>query len=127
MSRSLYISIVSLFSIFILSTCAQRGGNDPLGVTGGSHGGYGYNRDYYRDFQDGVSRSSSDIFAVWTDDEITIIIDRDGAFEITSAEKTRVGTYRIFEDQITLNFKDGTKLFYSYTLTNEQLTLEEIE
>jgi len=127
MSRSLYISIVSLFSIFILSTCAQRGGNDPLGVTGGSHGGYGYSRDYYRDFQNGVSRSSSDIFGVWTDDEITITLERDGAFEIKSDEKIRVGTYRIFKDQLTLNFKDGTIQTYGYLLTKDNLTLETVE
>jgi hypothetical protein len=127
MNRSLYISIVSLFSIFLLSTCAQRGGNDPLGVTGGSHGGYGYSKDYYRNIQDGVAQGSSEIFGVWTDDDITITIDRDGTFKIKSAEKIRAGTFSIVEDQLTLSFKDGTILSYSYTFTKEQLTLEEIE
>jgi len=127
MNRSLYISILCLFAILILSTCAQRGGREPLGITGGSHGGYGYSRDYYRDYLNGNSRSSNDIYGVWSDNDITVNLNTNGTFHITSAEEIRVGTFSILNNILTLNFKDGTILSYSYALTKDRLMLEEIE
>jgi hypothetical protein len=41
------ILIISIISLFLISACGQRGGNSPLGVTGGGDDGYGsYGSDY---------------------------------------------------------------------------------
>ena len=125
MNRSRYFSIVFLLAILILSTCAQRGGNNPVGVTGGSDGGYGYSRDYYR--ESSSFQGDDNIYGVWADNNATVTLNTDGTFEIKSDEKTSVGTYSTLENTLTLNFEEGFSATYEYSLTEDRLVLKDIE
>ena len=125
MNRPIYISIVFLLAILILSTCAQRGGHNPLGVTGGSDGGYGYSRDYYR--ESSSFQGDDNIYGVWADNNATVTLNTDGTFEIKSDEKTSVGTYNTLENTLTLNFEEGFSITYAYSLSKNRLVLKDIE
>ena len=122
MNRSIYVTIVSLLAILILSTCAQRGGHNPVGVTGGSEGGYGYSREYYR--ESSSFQGDDNIYGVWTDNNSTILLNTDGTFEFKSGEEISLGTFSIFKDRFTLKFKEGTSLTYVYSLTKDRLKLD---
>jgi len=125
MKRSIYFSIVFLLVIIIFSTCAQRGGFSPVGVTGGSEGGYGYSKDYYR--QSSYYQYDEIVYGVWTDDNETLTLNTEGSFELKSDEQISIGTFNITEDTLTLKYKDGTTSTYKYTLTNDRLMLNLID
>ena len=125
MNRSLFFAIGYTLAALILAACAQRGYDNPLGVTGGSYGGYGYDRDYYRDNHVDKNASNNTIDGVWHDSEITVTLNTDGTFAIKSAKETRIGTFGLSGDILTLYFKDGNIRSYSFILSNDRLTLEE--
>ncbi len=125
MNRSIYFSIVFLLAILILSTCAQRGGNNPVGVTGGSEGGYGHSRDYYR--ESSSFQNDDNLYGVWSDNGETVTFNTNGTFEIKSEKKTSAGTYNTLKNTLTLNFEEGFSITYSYSLSKDRLVLKDIE
>ena len=122
MKRSIYFSIVFLLVIVIFSTCAQRGGFSPVGVTGGSEGGYGYSKDYYRESSN--NGNGENIYGIWVDSNETLTLNTEGSFELKSDEQISVGTFNILEDTFSLNYKDGTSLIYKYILTRDRLVIK---
>jgi hypothetical protein len=122
MKQLIYFSIVFLLVIIIFSTCAQRGGFSPVGVTGGSDGGYGQSKDYYR--QSSYYRYDEVIYGVWADDNQTLTLNSEGSFELKSDEKVSVGTFSITDEMITLSDKSGPSYAYKYLLTKDRLVLE---
>jgi hypothetical protein len=126
MNRSLFFAIGYTLAALMLVACAQRGFDNPLGVTGGSYGGYGYSRDYYRDNRASKNASNNTINGVWQDSEITVTLNIDGTFAIKSAKETRIGTFGLSKDILILYFKDGNSRSYSFVLSEDRLTLEEI-
>lgn len=125
MNRSINFSIVSLLVIFILSGCAQRGGDNPLGVTGGSDDGYGKSRDLHR--QSSSFQNNDNLYGVWSDNGETVTFNTNGTFEIKSDKKTSVGTYNTLKNTLTLNFEEGFSTTYEYSLTEDRLVLKDIE
>jgi hypothetical protein len=107
--------------------CAQRGDtHNPLGLTGGSDGGYGKRQGYYQ-YGSALSQSGDGIQGVWTESENTLTINTDGTFELKSSEDIRIGTFSKEKDKLTLNFEDGFAVTYTYELKDRQLVLTEVE
>lgn len=125
MNRSINFSIVSLLVIFMLFGCAQRGGYNPLGVTGGSDDGYGKSRDLYR--QSSSFQNNDNLYGVWSENGETVTFNTNGTFEINSDKKISVGTYNIIKNTLTLNFEEGFSTTYEYSLTEDRLVLTNIE
>jgi len=124
MKHSIYFSIVFLLVIVIFSTCAQRGGNSPVGVTGGSEGGYGQSKDYYRDSYYRSSQIEENIYGVWTDGTETLTLTAEGSFEIESIDQASAGTFSKTEETLTLIYKDDLSITYIYQLTKDRLILD---
>ena len=122
MKQKIYFSIVILLVILIFSTCAQRGFDSPVGVTGGSEGGYGNSKDYYR--QSSYYRYDEIIYGVWTDDSETLMLTPEGLYEIKSNGQVYIGTFSITEETLTLTDKTGPSYNYKYLLTNDRLKLD---
>jgi hypothetical protein len=110
----------------MLSGCGQRGDlHNPLGLTGGSDGGYGKRQSYYYDSS--IPQNDNSVVGVWTETDKTLTINSDGTFELKSVEEIRTGTYDKVKDNLTLNFKDGFSITYTYRLVKDRLNLEEVE
>jgi hypothetical protein len=107
--------------------CAQRGDNhNPLGLTGGSEGGYGKRQsDYY--YNSRIQQNVDSVEGIWTDADETMTINSDGTFEIKSSEEIQTGTFTKDKENLTLNFKDGYSIKYKYSFENKKLKLTEIE
>ena len=125
MNRSIYVLIASLLAILILSTCAQRGGHNPVGATGGSDGGYGYSKDYYRESAN--LQENDNIFGIWNSDNSTVTLNADGTFEFKSNQEISIGTFSKSKDTITLNNEDGTTKEFKYDLDRDHLLLKPSE
>ena len=126
MTRSIQYIIVSILFVLMLAGCAQRGDNhNPLGITGGSDGGYGKSRDLYR--QSSSFQNNDNLYGVWSDNGETVTFNTNGTFEIKSDKKISVGTYNIIKNTLTLNFEEGFSTTYEYSLTEDRLVLTDIE
>ena len=126
MTRSIQYIIVSILFVLMLAGCAQRGDNhNPLGITGGSDGGYGKSRDLYR--ESSSFQGDDNIYGVWADNNATVTLNTDGTFEIKSDKKTSIGTYSTLENTLTLNFEEGFSITYAYSLSKDRLVLKDIE
>lgn len=126
MTRSIQYIIVSILFVLMLAGCAQRGDNhNPLGITGGSDGGYGKSRDLYR--ESSSFQNDDNLYGVWSDNGKTVTLNTDGTFEIKSDKKTSIGTYSTLENTLTLNFEEGFSATYEYSLTEDRLVLKDIE
>ena len=125
MNRSIYVLIASLLAILILSTCAQRGGHNPVGATGGSDGGYGYSKDYYRESAN--LQENDNIFGIWNSDNSTVTLNADGTFEFKSNQEISIGTFSKSKDTLTLNNEDGTTKEFKYDLDRDHLLLKPSE
>ncbi len=125
MTRSIQYIIISILFVLMLAGCAQRGGHNPLGVTGGSDGGYGKSRDLYR--ESSTLQNDINLDGVWSDNSETVTFNSNGTFEIKSDKKTSIGTYNTLENTLTLNFEEGFSATYEYSLTEDRLVLKDIE
>jgi len=126
MNRSLQITFISILFLMLLSGCAQRGDHNPLGVTGGSDGGYGKNQNLYY-YESAIPQSSDNINGIWSEANNLLTINSNGTFELTSGDEIRTGTYIKEKDTLILNFEDGLSVTYTYILEKGRLTLTEVE
>jgi hypothetical protein len=126
MTRSIYYIIIPVLSFLMLNGCAQRGDNhNPLGLTGGSDGGYGKRQSYY--YESTIPQNDNSLEGIWSDTENTITLNSNSTFEIKSRENISTGTYSKVNDKLTLNFEDGLSVSYEYSLEKGRLTLTEVE
>jgi len=126
MIRTIYYIIIAVLSALMLVGCAQRGDlHNPLGLTGGSDGGYGKRQSYYS--ESAISQSGNSVEGVWFESENTLTINADGTFELKSADAIRIGTFTKEKDKLTLHFEDGLSVTYTYELDEGQLVLTEVE
>jgi hypothetical protein len=108
--------------------CAQRGDNhNPLGLTGGSDGGYGKRQSNYYYYDSAIPQNDDSVEGVWTEIDNTLTINSDGTFELKSADDFRTGTFVREKETLILNFKDGQTIPYTYELEKGQLILTETE
>ena len=122
MNRSIYALIASLLAILILSTCAQRGGHNPVGATGGSDGGYGYSKDYYRESAN--LQGNDNISGIWKSDNSTVTLNTDGTFEFKSSQEISSGTFTKSNETVTFYHEDGTTKKFKFRLDQDHLLLE---
>ena len=125
MIRLIQYIIIPILLVLLLAGCAQRGDHNPLGITGGSDGGYGRSQDLYRESPS--IQGDNNIYGVWTNNNLTVTLKANGTFELKSDQKINVGTFSTSNDKLTLKFKDGSAITYSYSLTKDRLMLEEIK
>ena len=127
MTKSIYLMFTIILCLLMISSCGQRGDlHNPLGLTGGSDGGYGGRQEsYYNDTA--IPQNDNSVEGIWTGTENTLTFKSDGLFELKSAEDIRTGNFSQEKDKLTLDFKDGQSITYTYTLERGQLILEEIE
>lgn len=127
MIRSIYIIIMVFLCVLMIVGCAQRGDtHNPLGLTGGSDGGYGKRQSSYY-YDSAIQQSGDSVEGVWTGSEYTLTINEDGTFELKAEGEIKIGTYTKEKDKLTLNFKDGPSLTYIYKFEEGQLVLKEVE
>lgn len=126
MIRSIYYVLISLLCALMVVGCAQRGDNhNPLGLTGGSDGGYGKRQSNY--YESSQPQNGESIEVAWTSTDNTLTINSDGTFELQSGEEIQIGNYIKTKDKLTLNFEDGKSIVYNYTLEKGKLVLTEVE
>ena len=127
MMRSIYYLLVAILCMLMVVGCAQRGDNhNPLGLTGGSDGGYGKRQSSYY-YQSSLNKDGNNVENVWTEDDNTLTINADGTFELKSEDLIRTGTYSKENDKLTLNFEDEQSIIYAFSIEKGQLVLTEVE
>jgi len=127
MTRSINVFLISVLSVLMIVGCAQRGDNhNPLGLTGGSDGGYGKRQSNYY-YDSAIPQNDDSVEGVWTETDNTLTINSDGTFELKSADDLRTGTFVREKEKLILNFKDGQTISYTYELEKGQLILTETE
>jgi len=126
--------IISLSGIFIITSCAQWGGDNPLGVTGGSEEGYGQNNDL--NLPDNTDQRTIDpeLLDNWInpqpDSYIELIFYANGNFRIIYDSYNTYppfhyeveGTYYTSGNTITLTI-DGESKTSRYSIIGDQLLI----
>jgi len=118
-----------LILLFIVG-CANWGGNNPLGVTGGSENGYGKNQDLNLPTSNGGG--SQNLIGTWrsdtgADDYEIIIFNSNGTYDVRIYEDGIFqfglsGSYTVSGNQITLEY-EGEFIVLFYTLSDDRLIL----
>jgi hypothetical protein len=130
MKRYLTYSIISLFFTILIIGCAQWGGDNPLGITGGSEEGYGQGSDL--NLPDPSGGSNSNLVGSWrynypdSYDYMTWTFNANGNLEVRyhldGEDFSLFGTYSTSGNAITINLfqepVDGT-----YSINGDQLTI----
>jgi hypothetical protein len=111
----------------MISSCGQRGDlHNPLGLTGGSDGGYGGRQEsYYND--SAIPQNDNSVEGIWTGTEKTLTIKSDGSFELKSGEEVRTGTFIKEKNKLALYFNDGKSITYTFALEKGKLVLTEVD
>jgi hypothetical protein len=123
-----YLMIPAIF-VFMLIGCAQWGGDNPLGITGGSKQGYGENNDFSLPETSGeidpnlVGKWSSygDIFIIVFDFYADGTFTREEYYDRESNGSAE-GTWSVSGDILTLRSSGDTQV-YTYFINDNQLTL----
>jgi hypothetical protein len=119
----------SLLAVLFLG-CAQWGGDNPLGITGGSKEGYGQHNDL--NLPDGSGEIDPDLVGVWSmydyPDMLVYTFMVDGTFKIElyyydSLDETTEGTWNVYGNQLTLRPDGGRTEVVTYQINGNQLTL----
>jgi hypothetical protein len=127
MIKSIYYVLVTILCVLMVIGCAQRGDNhNPLGLTGGSDGGYGKRQDSYY-YDSAIPQNEDSVEGVWTETDKTLTIASDKTFQLKSGEEIRTGTFSRLKDKLTLDFEDGQSVTYIYNVEKGRLVLTEIE
>ncbi len=110
----------------MISACAQWGGDNPLGITGGSKDGYGQNGDLFL-----PGEIDQELVGSWIiNGEISyqiVTFYADGTFTIEyyledQLARTVSGQWGVSGNELTLR-SGGKSEVYRYQLNNNQLTL----
>jgi len=123
------LTSLSIAMLFMFG-CANWGGNNPVGVTGGSAEGYGLANDLK--LPESSSGSSSDLIGSWRHDngggdyEI-ITFNSNGRYSIASYENNSLefsysGNYSTSGNSITL-YIEGDPYSGTYSIRGDELTL----
>jgi hypothetical protein len=129
MKKIFYASTGILLTVLLLVGCARWGGNNPVGVTGGSEEGYGEFKDL------GIissSGSSAQLVGTWRHDygggDYEILeIQSNGRFQISVYDNNNLeleysGNYTVSGNTITL-WIEGQPVTVNYSLDGDFLTL----
>jgi hypothetical protein len=125
-----YLMIPFIF-LFLLIGCAQWGGDNPLGITGGSNNGYGKNNDL--NLPDGSGQIDPDLVGVWSMYDYPYLLvytfNADGSFKIEeyyydSLDDSYEGTWSASGNILTLSSNEGSAIM-TYEINGNQLTLTE--
>ena len=129
MKRYISFLIVSLLAILICS-CAQWGGDTPLGITGGGSEGYGKNNDLnLPDISGGVD---PELVGSWSTPEAyyyaVFTFNADGTFSIAEyyggdLDEITEGTWSVSGSNITLTV-DGYSEVIPYSINGDILTVD---
>ncbi len=136
MKRLSFAPLLSLLFTIIISGCAQWGGDNPLGITGGSGEGYGQNEDLNLPDPAGGNTIDFELVGLWTSAGRwvqtirTIAFNANGTFTMVthsgvSPQETE-GTYNVSSNILTLN-SDGERIIYIYSINGDYLTLNDGE
>ncbi len=113
----------------MIGGCAQWGGDNPLGITGGSNNGYGKNNDL--NLPDGSDQIDPDLVGVWSmyDYPYSLVytFNADGTYQIEeyfydSLDDSYEGTWSVSGNILTLSSNDGSSIM-TYEINGNQLTL----
>jgi hypothetical protein len=128
MKRYLPFLIVSLLAVLVCS-CAQWGGDNPLGITGGSKEGYGQNSDL------NLPENSGDIdpalVGSWASEEnvstTVFTFYADGTFTMEhyledQLDRTLSGLWSVSGNTLTIS-SGGKSEVYTYLVDGNQLVL----
>jgi hypothetical protein len=128
--KSAWYFIISALFIFLLIGCAQWGGDNPLGITGGSKEGYGQNRDL--NFPDTTQQKTIDpeLLGIWnsinTNSWTSLTFYANGDFNIRSYSDGTIydsdGTYYTYGKTIIL-ILDGKTNTSSYSIIMDRLII----
>ncbi len=126
------ISVITSISLamFLLVSCANWGGNNPVGVTGGSEQGYGQSGDL--NLPSSGSESAVKLIGTWRYDyggsnyEI-LEFKSNGKYEVEFYDNNDYefgysGNYTVSGNKITL-WVEGKTMMVTYSLSGDQLTL----
>ncbi len=121
--------------VFLLIGCAQWGGDNPLGITGGSEEGYGQNGDLNLPQPADGNIIDPELIGMWVtagqwvQTTYTFAFNASGTFTIVihSTKFTQVmeGTYSVSGNTLTFNIYGGETLVYTYSVNNNHLTLDD--
>ena len=127
-----YISyvLVSLLFAFMLMGCAHWGGDSPLGITGGSDGGYGENSDL--NLPNPSNGVDTELLGNWRYNETQntyslFTFNSNGTFSFEAYyRETSIygfsGDYSTAGDELTLNY-NSQSVTISYSIHGNRLTL----
>jgi hypothetical protein len=123
--------MIPFIFLFLLIGCAQWGGDNPLGITGGSNNGYGKNNDL--NLPDGSGQIDPDLVGVWSMYDYPYLLvytfNADGSFKIEeyyydSLDDSYEGTWSASGNILTLSSNEGSAIM-TYEINGNQLTLTE--
>ena len=128
MNRSINLLILAV--ILILLGCAQRGGHNPIGVTGGSDDGYGKSKDLNQTSSSSYeyatligswrydeSMTEYSLWIFYTNGDFTMKFYEDGSLEFTIE-----GTYSTSNNTLTI-YLDGEPYYFTYSIYGNQFIL----
>jgi hypothetical protein len=125
--------IVSLLFVFMITGCAQWGGDNPLGLTGGSNEGYGQNNDLNLPDSSSGNAIDPELVGLWSTSGEWIMVmfsftaegvfTRDTYYGGTLRDSME-GIYSVSENILTLRSDDIT-ITYVYSITGNYLTLND--
>ncbi len=125
MIKSGWYYIISALFIFLLIGCAQWGGDNPLGITGGSKEGYGQNNDLYF-----PGKIDPELLGIWISygdlSYETFTFRDDGTFTIEQhhPNRTIAGRWGVSRNELTLCFGSNLEVeIYRYMVSGNQLIL----
>ncbi len=131
MKRFIYNFILSSLFILIITGCAQWGGDNPLGITGGSEEGYGQNNDLYLPDPSAENTLDPELLGRWINNiseaEYEIwTFNSDGTMRTVyyqdSYNFTINGTYYTSAGSITINSSNEI-MTGSYSISGNRLTI----
>jgi hypothetical protein len=131
MKPIIFTLFLFFLSIIMIDGCAQWGGDNPLGITGGSNNGYGKNNDL--NLPDGSDQIDPDLVGVWSMYDYPYLLvytfNADGSCKIEeyyydSLDDSYEGTWSVSGNILTLSSNEGSEIMI-YEINGNQLTLTE--
>ncbi len=125
MKRHMPLLIVFLLAV-LLCSCAQWGGDNPLGITGGSKEGYGQNNDL--NLPENFGEIDPELVASWAsygDNSTTVFtFYADGTFTMehyleNQLDRTISGLWSVSGDTLTIS-SGGNSEVYTYLVDGNQ-------
>jgi hypothetical protein len=132
MKRYIFKSIIPALFVLMMAGCAQWGGDNPLGITGGSEVGYGQSSDLNLPYSSNPG-IDPDLIGTWRYDLYQgryelLIFEESGDFAAESYSENQMyyrttGTYSVSGNTLNLTYM-GATYPWIYSISQNRLTID---